>query len=336
MPTNKHAIIRYRTIDRCIRDLNQQWTWRELAEACQSEIYRSTGKSVKVSERTIKYDISAMRSDEVLGYFAPIDYDRKEKSYYYTDPKYTLTESPINQSDKELLRNAVDMISKFAESSQIEGLQKILTKLESKLDRRKTINDPIIQFDQTGDVPGQEWLYQLYLSIKQNKALTIQYHPYGKPASNRIISPQLLKEYNGRWYLLAFDHRAKDTRLFALDRIKNTKESLAKYHPIPSREAKKYFDQVVGVSVFQDKKVKKIVFEAYGNQLHYFKTKPLHRSQKIIMESEKKAMFQIEVILNYELISELLSYQNNIRILKPQSLLKEVKKVLQMMSELYK
>jgi len=107
MATNKHAIIRYRTIDRCLRDLDRQWTWKELAAACSAEISVVSKEDVSISERTIKYDISAMRSDERLGYHAPIEYDRKEKSYYYTDPQYRLTESAINKSDSLLLSDTM-------------------------------------------------------------------------------------------------------------------------------------------------------------------------------------------------------------------------------------
>ena len=99
MATNKHAIIRYRTIDRCLKDRNNSWTWRELRDVCESAVEESMGQPVEISERTIKYDIAAMRSNDILGYYAPIRYDRKEKSYYYSDLKYSLTESPFNKKD---------------------------------------------------------------------------------------------------------------------------------------------------------------------------------------------------------------------------------------------
>ncbi len=335
MPTNKHAIIRYRTIDRCLRKINQQWTWRELVEECEKEIFRSTGKEVTVSERTIKYDIAAMRSDKGLGYYAPIEYDRKEKSYYYSDLSYKLTESPINQTDQEILQNAISLLGQFTEVAEVTGIQSILTKLESRLDLKKERFEPVIQFDQQHEASGQNWLNQLYQSIKKRKPLNILYQAFDKKAASRIISPQLLKEYSGRWYLLAFDHRRKETRVFGLDRIKEIKESLAAYHPIENRIAKKYFDQVVGVSVLKERKAQKVRFEAYGNQMHYFNTKPLHSSQRLISQTKKKAVFEIEVIVNYELKSELLSFQDSIKVLSPKSLQQEFVQILDAMKSNY-
>lgn len=335
MATNKHAIIRYRTIDRCLRDIDRQWTWRELAEACAKEIAEGTGKETKVSERTIKYDISAMRSNEVLGYFAPIEYDRKEKTYYYADPKYSLTERAINKSDTELLQNAMSMIEQFMEIREATGIHNIITKLESSLDRQRQKHERIIQFDHDVEAPGQKWLYQLYQLIKKKETTTILYQPFGKEATNRIISPQLLKEYRGRWYLLSYDHKQKASRVYALDRMKSISPSLSPYQSLNKEETKKYFDQVVGVSVLQGKNVENILFEVYGVQIDYFKTKPLHPSQKLIKESSGQATFQISAILNYELISEIMSYHSNVKIISPLQLVEEMRNVIKTMNKYY-
>jgi len=335
MATNKHAIIRYRTIDRCLRDLDRQWTWKELAVACSEEIAATTQEEVTLSERTIKYDIAAMRSDERLGYHAPIEYDRKEKSYYYADPQYRLTESAINKSDSLLLGDTVNMIEQFMKVTKSSGVHEILTKLESSLDRRKVRAKPVIQWDQDPEAPGQEWLYVLYQKIKERSATTITYAPYGKEQSDRIISPQLLKEYKGRWYLLSHDHTADDSRVYALDRIKAVKESISKYKVLKKADARRYFDEVVGVSVLAEKKVEKVRLEVYGVQINYFKSKPLHPTQTIIKEQKDKALMEITVIVNYELLAELLTYGKQVKVLSPSSLKKKIKGLIQDMSDLY-
>lgn len=336
MATNKHAIIRYRTIDRCLRDIDRQWTWKELSEACREAIASSTGAEVNVSERTIKYDISAMRNNDVLGYHAPIDYDRKEKTYYYSDPKYALTESPINKSDTELLQNAISMLEQFMEVQEATGIHNILTKLESSLDRQKEKHDPIIQFDHAVDAPGQKWLYKLYQLIKQKESASISYQAFGKRQKNRIISPQLLKEYKGRWYLLSYDHQQEGNRVYALDRIKGVNASLSTYKELDKATSKRYFDQVVGVSVLKDRTIEKVVFEVYGVQIDYFKSKPIHPSQRLVAQSDEAATFEIKVIINYELVSELMSYHKNLKIISPTSLSDEIKATIKAMSSFYR
>lgn len=92
MPANKNALLRYKTIDRCLRNRSREWTLEDLIEACSDALYEYSGKDDYVSRRTIQTDIQRMRSSE-LGYNAPIVvYDNKY--YTYSDPDYSITDTP--------------------------------------------------------------------------------------------------------------------------------------------------------------------------------------------------------------------------------------------------
>ena len=84
MPANKNALIRYKTIDRCLRNRYRRWTLDDLVDACCDALLDIEGITKGVCARTVQMDIQIMRSDK-LGYNAPIVvYD---KIYYtYTDP----------------------------------------------------------------------------------------------------------------------------------------------------------------------------------------------------------------------------------------------------------
>ena len=83
MARNKNALLRYRTIDRCLRNTSRRWTLADLVDACSDALYEYEGKPDLVSTRTVQLDLQIMRSDR-LGYEAPIEvYDRKY--YRYAD-----------------------------------------------------------------------------------------------------------------------------------------------------------------------------------------------------------------------------------------------------------
>ena len=64
MPANKNALIRYKTIDNCLRNKYRRWTLEDLVEACCNAIYDMEGISKGVSVRTVQGDIQIMRSDK--------------------------------------------------------------------------------------------------------------------------------------------------------------------------------------------------------------------------------------------------------------------------------
>jgi hypothetical protein len=43
MPVNRNALIRYRTIDQCLRNRFKKWTLDDLMEACGDALYEFQG-----------------------------------------------------------------------------------------------------------------------------------------------------------------------------------------------------------------------------------------------------------------------------------------------------
>ena len=44
MPDNKHAVLRYETIDQCLGNSRRVYHWQELLEACNDAIYERYGE----------------------------------------------------------------------------------------------------------------------------------------------------------------------------------------------------------------------------------------------------------------------------------------------------
>ena len=129
MPANKNALIRYKTIDRCLRNRYRRWTLDDLVEACSDALYEREGIVKGVSLRTVQGDLQIMRSDK-LGYNAPIEV--YEKSYYrYADPDYSISDMPLNDDDCNLLLNAIKLLS--GETANLEDVKEILAQVRERL-----------------------------------------------------------------------------------------------------------------------------------------------------------------------------------------------------------
>lgn len=131
MPANKNALIRYKTIDRCLRNRYRRWTLDDLVEACSDALYDMEGITKGVSMRTVQADIQMMRSDK-LGYYAPIEvYDNKY--YRYEDPEYSIDNSPLKTEDYDLMTRTIALIQQCQEGKPLDELKDVLTQLQSKL-----------------------------------------------------------------------------------------------------------------------------------------------------------------------------------------------------------
>ena len=131
MPANKNALIRYKTIDRCLRNRYRRWTIEDLVDACSDALYDMEGIRKGVSLRTVQGDIQMMRSDK-LGYNAPIEvYD--QRYYRYADPQYSITDMPLSEDDFLLLKRAVDLLGKNENQPQNGEIYKVLKKVKNRL-----------------------------------------------------------------------------------------------------------------------------------------------------------------------------------------------------------
>lgn len=129
MSANKNALIRYKTIDNCLRNRYRRWTLDDLVEACSNALYDMEGITKGVCARTVQMDIQIMRSDK-LGYNAPIEvYDRIY--YKYADPDYSITEMPLSIEDCKLIKRAIILLESKKDAND-EDTVKVLDKIQNR------------------------------------------------------------------------------------------------------------------------------------------------------------------------------------------------------------
>ena len=317
MPVNKNALIRYKTIDNCLRNRYRKWTLEDLVDACSDALYEMEGIRKGVSTRTIQGDIQMMRSDK-LGYNAPIEV-YEHKYYRYADTDYSITNMPISQNDYEAIQEAIDLLREMESFSQFNEICDLVSRLQDKLSITKHNRKPIIHFDSVPNLKGIQLLNPLYKYIQHQQTLEIYHQSYTAMSPTRfILFPHLLKEFRNRWFL--FGSRASDLVLYnlPLDRIVSVKPIDIPYQDNPLFDSEHFFDDVIGVSKNIKNKPRKITFVSSEEQSKYILTKPIHPSQKLIKRDEDGThTFTIEVVVNFELYSVLMSYGPEIKVISP-------------------
>ena len=130
MPANKNALIRYKTIHRCLRNRFRRWTIDDLTEACSAALREMEGITKGVSVRTVQGDLQMMRSDK-LGYNAPIEvFDRVY--YRYADPNYSINGMPLTEDDCRLLQQAVEMLDDDGKAT-VNEMRDVLSLVRERL-----------------------------------------------------------------------------------------------------------------------------------------------------------------------------------------------------------
>lgn len=336
MPANKNALIRYKTIDNCLRNKYRQWTLEDLVEACSEALYDMEGISKGVSVRTVQGDIQMMRSDK-LGYNAPIEvYDHKY--YRYAEEGYSITEMPMSQNDYEVMQEAVDMLRQLEDFEQFSEMTDVIRRLQDKLAISKSNRKPVIHFDSVPNLKGLKLLNPLYNYIVHKQTLRILNQSFSATEPTEyILCPYLLKEFRNRWFV--FGAKATNLLMFnlALDRIVSVEPVNVPFRENPEFDAEHFFDDVIGVSKNLHNTPRKVKFWASAEQSKYIKTKPLHPSQKLKSENPEdgSCIFQIEVVINFEMYSVFMSYGPGLKVIYPHYAVSYMRDKLREAADLY-
>jgi hypothetical protein len=115
----------------------------------------------------------------------------------------------------------------------------------------------------------------------------------------------------------------------------------------PDEDLEYRFDDIVGVTLFNDMPTEDILLWVNEEGYQYVKTKPLHGSQRDVKGEEDKAVrerypalqggrfFRLQCIFNYELEQLLMSKMNQLVVLEPATLKDSLINRIKKMDSLY-
>ena len=168
---------------------------------------------------------------------------------------------------------------------------------------------------------GTENFYGLLHAAKNNYVIRYSYLKFeDDKITKRIAEPYALKEFKGRWYLIAKDQKDNAIKTFGLDRIQDL-EITKKHFVWPTNfSANDLFKNCFGIINPIGETPEEIILSFSAFQGKYIKSFPLQETQQIIVDTDKEFRIGLLLYITHDLIMELLSYGETLRVLKPDRL----------------
>jgi predicted DNA-binding transcriptional regulator YafY len=329
MSTNKHAIIRYQTLDKCFRNPGRTYYIDDLIEACNDAIYEYSGIEDGVKRRQLLDDIKFMESEQ--GWNIPLNHVRDGHKVYfrYEEMSFSINNQPLNETEENQLKEALLTLSRFKGMPQFEWIDEISARLDSGLGLSKT-NQQIIEFEQNDFLQGLEYITPLYNAILYKKVLDVSYRSFKRETNQTIIfHPYYLKQYKNRWFVFGLNQNLNLITNLALDRLVHVDDSKDEYIT-NTIDFSEYFEDIIGVTLNKDITTEKVLLKITSDLYPYIQTKPLHGSQKLKEKKDSYSLIELELIPNFELESLILSFGEGIEIISPETLRERVKNRIQM------
>ncbi len=308
MSSNKNAIIRYQTLDKCFRNPGRRYSLDDLLYECNQALAYHNPKTDGIKRRQLYEDIKFMESEK--GWSVPLmkilDGDRKY--YSYEDITFSISNSPLNELEVEQIKSALLILSRFKGLPQFTWIEELMTKFEQSFGKHDDQQE-IISFDSNQYLKGIEHLGTIFNAIMYKKTINIEYQSFKSEKSNHsVISPYYLKQYNNRWFLFGQADRFDTLSIRSLDRILSISQSTEHFTPNMQYDFSEYFEDIIGITKSKNVSTELIELWFSPKQAPYILTKPLHGSQKKKSYDETGLTVTIEVVPNHELKSLILSF----------------------------
>ncbi|MBI1305185.1 MAG: WYL domain-containing protein [Bacteroidetes bacterium] len=322
MPVNKEAFIRFRAINNVLQK-GRFVTREELIHECSDAV------GVEVAWRTIAGDLNAMRHDPALGFFAPIA-NVRNKGYHYTDSSYSIDQIPLQDEEITALLFAGKLLKQYQHVGIFSTFSGAVDKLNQNLSiqfrqKERAETASYISFEQNTADGGSSFIQELLDHIRLKTVISVDYYSFSSgKRKEQVIHPYYLKEYRNRWYVLGYHEEHKSLRTLALERIKGIEPRYdIEYRP-SEIDLNEYYKHTIGVSV-TDSKPQTIEMLVSQRDWLYLSTQPLHPSQKMLENSGEMVRLSLDVVVNYELKSQIMAMGKDVKVLKPESLCEEIR-----------
>jgi len=334
MATNKNAVLRYNTLDKCFSNFGRKYYFEDLLEHVNDVLYEFNPDSEGIKIRQLRDDISFMKSE--AGYSAPIiAYPDGKRAYYrYEEKGFSINNKPLTLTEVELMNNFLSILQRFEGAPQFEWLTEIGPMLSSQFDLNKT-ERKIMGYESNIDYTGYDKIQPLFNAIVNKRVLEIHYKPFDKEPLLLIFHPYYIKQYNNRWFVFGLHDEYKNPFWnMALDRIESIKENNSKYIDTKIDWDEHFYD-IIGVTTTKDCEPQDVELIFSKEQANYISTKPIHPSQKTKLLESGELHVIIKVIPNYELEMKLLSYGEKVKVFRPESIKQRIAERLKQASKNY-
>ncbi|HDM42926.1 MAG TPA: WYL domain-containing protein [Firmicutes bacterium] len=287
-----------------------------------------------VDKRTITRYIAWMKNQ----LNAPIEFNRKKNGYIFTRPfdlfpdglssDQVLTLFLLNKVSKQLWDNDTKL-SPEKIISRVKNYidEKIITGVEDKASRINfRIGKPRV-FD-------SNTYSHLLEALFENYQCKISYFSMSSGPSERVIEPYHLINIRGDWYVIAYCHKRKEVRTFALSRINKIK---VLKQPFTVRDDFNIDEYLAYSFVIERGERKYKVRIRFAPEVAWLIGERIwHSSQSIEKLDDGSLILQMELSGLNEVKRWVLSFGEYARVLQPPELIDMVANTVERIDKLYK
>lgn len=188
------------------------------------------------------------------------------------------------------------------------------------------------------DIPsGVKYLPMIIEAMKTNYVIRITYQSYWREESNTFdVHPYCVKLFKQRWYMVALSPYYNKVLIYSLDRIFDLCKKKEKFKMPKDFEPSEFFQDCYGVIAGTMRKPETVRIKVSAGQANYIRSLSLHASQDEVERNDEYSIFTYFLRPEFDFIQELLANGEDVEVLEPLWLRKDIGGIIKRMWNKYK
>ena len=186
-------------------------------------------------------------------------------------------------------------------------------------------------------IPSAEPFLSIVIqAMRENKVLDLHYQSYERETPTvHMLHPYAVKLFKQRWYVIGLSEKKNRILIFSMDRIQELIITEQKYCYPKQFSIYDYYRDSFGIIIDDKLESQRIRLKVMNNQACYFRSLPLHPSQKEIENHSEYSVFEYWLKPTYDFEQEILSHREDVEVLEPVQLREIIKESVLKMAKLY-
>ncbi len=182
-------------------------------------------------------------------------------------------------------------------------------------------------------VPSSErFLTEIISAMRDSRVVSLCYQSFRHPEPHCFnVRPYCVKYFKQRWYLLGDSDLG--LRIYSLDRFVDMEELEERFELPKGFDAEEYFHNYFGVIIGEAPEDVRI--RVVPDQVKYFRTLPLHGSQKETVQEDGSSVFSYRIAPTFDFVQEILSHGADVEVLAPAELRERISEDVAGMASCY-
>lgn len=293
-------------------------------------------KEFGITKSTVMRDIDFLKDR----YGAPIETRGRIGGYYYSDPTFMIQNVLLTEGDLFTVSTLMPLMEQYKNTPLESSFKNIMEKVTEMLPDKVSVDTAFLNTDVSfisDPLPKiDEGIFDsIFKAIKLHKVLEFEYRSVSRQEyKEKLFDPYHVLCQKGNWYVIGYDHKVNDKRVYALSRMKNVKCSEEIYTVPDDFDVSKAVDLSFGIWYNVEPPVEyELLFSSKVST--YILEREWHKNQQIELKEDGSVLLRFSSNQKQQILSWVMSFGDSVTVLKSEELKVKIKESISGMAKLY-